>query len=191
MPDRRWLALAFLLSAAYPASAQEADGRYGLRVGFALGNGFTDGTLHTHIEGFEIGAEAPIIRRLRGGGSLYFSPTLALGGSNRKGRDTDGLIFRLPVTYKHGLGAGGLYAGAGFGLGFTQARRGHSAGAAAGRPSDDAQFSDVAGVIGEFLLGYRFAGRGGRRTEPFLELAYFAGSDEKLSGFSFDTGIRF
>ena len=29
------------------------------------------------------------------------------------------------------------------------------------------------------------------RTKPFLEIGYFAGSEEKLSGFAFNVGARF
>src|SRR5438094_716001 len=56
--------------------AQEMDARFAVRGGFYLGNGFTDGLLHTHLEGFEIGGDIPIVRHIPGVGGLTFSPTI-------------------------------------------------------------------------------------------------------------------
>jgi len=168
-----------------------ANARFAIRAGFYLGTGFTDGLLHTHLEGFEIGADVPIARHVRGLNGIYFSPTIVFGGSNRGGADTDGNIYRLMVNVKRDFGSGGFYAGLGAGIGFTQARTFTGAGAAAGRPNDNSEFADVTGFNAQLLAGYVFDYRGAARTKPFVEISYFAGSEEKLNGFSFDAGLRF
>jgi hypothetical protein len=147
--------------------------------------------LHAHLEGFEIGGDIPIVRKARGVNGIFFSPTIVFGGSNRSGGDTDGNLYRLMLNAKRDFGSNGFYGGLGIGVSFTQARSFAGAGAAAGRPADNSEFADVAGFTGQFLLGYVFNSRGGARTKPFLELSYYAGSDEKLSGLSFNVGLRF
>ena len=174
-----------------PTMAQQSDAQFAARAGFYLGTGFTDGLLHTHLEGFEIGADVPLVRRVKGLNGVYFSPTIVFGGSNRSGADTDGNIYRLMVNFKRDFGAAGFYAGLGGGIGFTQSRHFGGAGAAAGRPNSNSEFADVAGFTGQILAGFTFNSRGAGRTKPFVEASYFAGSDEKLSGFSFDAGLRF
>ena len=122
---------------------------------------------------------------------VFFSPTIVFGGSNRKGADTDGNIYRLMVNVKRYFGGSGLYGGLGAGVSFTQARTFPGAGTAAGRPNSNSEFSDVSGFTAQILVGYTFNNRAAARTKPFLEAGYFAGSNEKLSGFSFDAGLRF
>jgi len=184
------VAMAALILGACAAGAQQSEARFAVRGGFYLGNGFSDGLLHTHLEGFEIGADVPIVRKASGVNGIYFAPTVVFGGSNRSGPDTDGNIYRLMVNAKRDFGTSGFYGGLGLGVSFTQARTFTGAGAATGRPGNNSEFVDVAGVTGEFLLGYVLNYRSGARTKPFLELSYYAGSDEKLSGLSVNVGSR-
>jgi hypothetical protein len=185
-------AAAALVGLAVSAGAQtSSEARFGIRGGFALGNGFTDGLLHSHLEGFEIGADVPIARHVRGLNGIYFSPTIVFGGSSRRGADTDGTIYRLMVNARRDFGDSGFYGGLGAGISFTQARTFAGAGAATGRPGDNSEFADVAGFTGQLLVGYLLNARSTARVNPFVEAAYFAGSDEKLSGFAFDIGLRF
>ena len=165
------------LSLCGAVKAQEMEGRLAIRGGFYLGNDFSNGASKTHLEGFEIGADIPIIKRLKGIGGVLFSPTIVFGGSNRKGPDTDGNIYRLMATVKRGFGDRGFYAGVGIGDCFTGAHQG--------------QFKDVNGFAGEILAGYLFNSKSDAKTKPFFEVAYFAGSNDKLSGLSFNFGARF
>ncbi len=165
------------LSLCGAVQAQEMEGRFAVRGGFYLGNDFTNGASKTHLEGFEVGADIPIIKNLKGIGGVLFSPTIVFGGSNRKGPDTDGNIYRLMATVKRGFGDRGFYAGVGIGDCFTGAHQG--------------QFKDVNGFAGEILAGYLFNSKSDAKTKPFFEVAYFAGSNDKLSGLSFNFGARF
>ena len=157
--------------------AQEMEGRFAVRGGFYLGSDFANGTSKTHLEGFEIGADVPIIKNLKGIGGVLFSPTIVFGGSNRKGPDTDGNIYRLMATVKRGFGERGFYAGVGVGDSFTGAHQG--------------QFKDVNGLTAELLAGYLLNSKSDAKTKPFFEVAYFAAGDRKLTGFSFNFGARF
>lgn len=184
-------ALLTLLMCASAAGAQEMDAHFALRGGFYLGNGFTDGLLHTHLEGFEVGGDIPIVRHIHGIGGLSLSPTFVFGGSNRSGADLDGKIYRLMVNLKRGFGNNGFYGGLGAGFSFTDSRQFGGAGAAAGRPNSNLEFSNTSGLTGQFQIGYIFNYRSEARVKPFLETSYFAGTDEKLSGLSFNAGVRF
>ena len=190
---RVWCVVAVAVLGSIPCAvkAQDSGARFAVRGGFYLGNGFTDGLLHAHLEGFEIGADIPIARKVRGLNGVFFAPTIMFGGSNRSGADTDGNIFRLMINAKHQFGGSGLYGGLGIGMSFTQSRQFGAAGAAAGRPTVNSEFTDVAGFTGQLLGGDVCNYRGAARTKPFLEISYFAGSDEKLSGLSFNAGLRF
>src|SRR5690242_5624145 len=98
------IVLGLLFAGMSGVGAQEMEGRFALRGGFYLGSDFTDGLLKTHLEGFEVGADIPLARRVRGLGGIYFAPTVVFGGSNRSGPDTDGNIYRLMVNVKRGFG---------------------------------------------------------------------------------------
>ena len=160
--------------------AQEAtpyEARFAVRVGFALGNDFSVGNIMRHVEGFQIGGDIPLIKRIPKVGGLTFSPTIVFGGSNREGNDTDGLVYRLMLVLRRELGSKGLYGGIGFGY--------------SGTDSHQNQFADTEGFASEFLLGYLFPKSGSSRIQPLVEIGYHAGVGGKLSGLSFEAGIRF
>lgn len=160
--------------------AQEAtpyEARFAVRVGFALGSDFSVGSNTRHVEGFQFGGDIPLVKRIPKVGGVTFSPTLVFGGSNRKGNDTDGLVYRLMLVLRRELGSKGLYGGIGFGYSGTR--------------SHQNQFSDTAGFASEFLLGYLFPKGESSRIQPLVEIGYHAGVGGKLSGWSFEAGIRF
>ena len=157
--------------------AQVMEGRFAIRGGFYLGNDFTNGSSRTHLEGFEIGGDIPLVRLVKGVGGILLSPTIVFGGSNRKGPDTDGNIYRLMLTVKRGFGEKGLYGGLGIGGSSTGAHQ--------------SQFKDVSGFTAQFLLGYLFNFSRGTGVKPFFEASYFVGSESKLSGLSLNIGARF
>ena len=166
-----------ILSACHQVKAQEMEGKFAIRGGFYLGNDFTNGASRTHLEGFEIGGDIPLTRNLKGVGGVLLCPTLVFGGSNRKGADTDGNIYRVMIVVKRGFGNHGFYGGLGLGGSFTGAHQN--------------QFKDVSGITGQVMAGYLFNSNRQSKVDPFVEASYFAGSDAKLSGFSFNAGVRF
>ncbi len=162
------------------ASAQETtpyEARFAVRVGFAIGNDFSVGNTTRHIEGFQLGGDIPLIKRIPKVGGLTFSPTVIFAGSNRSGNDTDGLVYRLMLVLRRELGNKGLYGGIGFGY--------------SGTDSHQNQFADTAGFASEFLLGYLFPKGESGRIQPLVEIGYHAGGGGKLSGWSLEAGIRF
>lgn len=171
------LAALCLALTATKATAQEMEARWGVRAGFHLGNEFFIGSRITHLEGFEIGADIPLVRKATGFGGISFSPTITYGGSNRHGADTDGTIYRLLVNIKRKVGNSGAYYGIGIGYSFTDAKVN--------------EFQNVSGFASQYLLGYSFPVSERQRVQPFLEASYFDGSDNKTRGFSFNVGARF
>lgn len=159
------------------ARAQELPAQFAVRGGFHLGNDFNNNGARNHLEGFEIGADLPIIHKVKYLGGVYFSPTITFGGSNRSGADTDGNIYRFLVNAKYGIANTGAYGGLGLGYSFTQARV-H-------------EFRNVNGFATEYLLGYNFRVSHPKQTQPFLELTYHDGEHNQLRGFSFNVGARF
>jgi hypothetical protein len=162
-----------------PATAQPAvpnTSRPAIRVGFSKGNTFQNGSARVHLEGFEIGGDVPLTPKAGPDTGLFFSPTWTLGGSNRKGPDTDGNVYRFLVNGKYAFAKSGVYVGAGLGYGFTQARV-H-------------EFHNVSGVAGEYLIGYTFPKRRPHQTQPFLEATYYDGGHSQLRGVSVDVGLR-
>ena len=170
-------AMGFVLMGANAARAQELPAQFAVRGGFHLGNDFNNNGNRNHLEGFEIGADLPIIHKVKYIGGIYFSPTLTLGGSNRSGADTDGNIYRFLVNAKYGIANTGAYGGLGLGYSLTQARV-H-------------EFRNVNGFATEYLLGYNFRVSHPKQTQPFLELTYHDGEHNHLRGFSFNVGARF
>lgn len=170
----------FCLCSIGTANAQEAipyEARFALRVGFALGGDFAVGNTTRHIEGFQLGGDVPLMKRIPKVGGLTFSPTVVFGGSNRKGNDTDGLVYRLMVVLRRELGSKGIYGGVGIGY--------------SGTNSHQNQFADTTGFASEFLIGYLFPKGAANRIQPLVEIGYHAGVGGKLSGWSFETGLRF
>ncbi len=170
-------AVCFVLMGANTAGAQELPAQFAVRGGFHLGNDFNNNGARNHLEGFEIGADLPLIHKVKYLGGIYFSPTITLGGSNRSGADTDGNIYRFLVNAKYGIANTGAYGGLGLGYSFTQARV-H-------------EFRNVNGFATEYLLGYNFHVPHPKQTQPFLELTYHDGEHNQLRGFSFNVGARF
>lgn len=145
-----------------------------LYVGFSRGAAFTDGLLKARLEGLELGGEFPSTSN-----HVTISPSIVLGGSNRKGADTDGNIFRLLVALQRPPNRSGVTLGLAAGLSATAARSFTGAGAATGNPNLNKEFHDTSGVIGQLRLGYQGA-----------ELRYTVGSDPKLSGLSLGFRVR-
>ncbi len=158
------------------AHGQALEARLAVRGGFFLGPDFYEGH-KTHLEGFEIGADFPLIRMIPKVGGISFSPTVTFGGSNRSGADTDGNIYHLLVNFKRGLSVRGLYAGFGLGYSLTDAKIN--------------EFRNVNGFATQYLLGYTFPYAVANRYHPFLELSYHDGPDNKLRGVALDAGLRF
>lgn len=174
-----------LISSMAQAQTEELEGRFSLRAGYGLGNTFRERGFSLKLEGLQIGADVPIARRIPKIGSLYFSPTILFGGSTRQGADTDGNVYRLMFNVKRSFGEQGFYGGFGVGYSITDARRFVGAG------PNNQQFTNASGLTGQVLMGYIFNLSNENRYKPLLEFSYFAGSDSKISGFSFDVGVRF
>lgn len=170
-------AVCFVLMGTNMAGAQELPAKISVRGGFHLGNDFNNNGSRNHLEGFEIGADVPIIHKVKYVGGIYFSPTITFGGSNRSGADTDGNVYRFLVNAKYGIANSGAYGGLGVGYSLTQARV-H-------------EFRNVNGFATEYLLGYNFRVSHPKQTQPFLELTYHDGEHNALRGFSFNVGARF
>lgn len=159
------------------AYAQDAVDGAAIRGGFYRGGEFQNGASRVHLEGFEIGGDIPISRKPWPNGGVYFSPTLILGGSNRKGNDTDGNIYDFLVNVKQGIADSNVYGGFGIGYGLTQARI-H-------------EFHNVSGLALEYLLGYTFHAQHPGQDRPFLEATYHDGAHAQLRGLSVNLGLRF
>jgi hypothetical protein len=127
------------------ACAQEATDGAAIRVGFYRGSEFQNGASRVHLEGFETGGDIPLLRHPQPHGGVFFSPTLTVGGSNRKGNDTDGNIYHFLVNMKQDIPGSDAYGGIGVGYSLTQARI-H-------------EFQNVSGLALEYLLGYTFHAR--------------------------------
>lgn len=165
---------------ATPALGRQApvapvDRGIALRAGFYLGSDFHAGARTTHLEGFELGADLRLSRPANLG-EISLSPSIAFGGSTRSGADADGNLYRVLLTLRHPISSN-TYIGAGVGWSGVDAR--------------GAQFSNDSGVAAALLAGFNFGPAGSRSARPFLEVTYHAGSSAKLSGWSFDAGIRF
>ena len=165
------------LMGAQTAGAQEMEARPAVRGGFHLGNDFNNNGAINHLEGFEIGADLPLVRKIKYLGGINFSPTITLGGTNRSGADTDGNIYRFLVNVKYGIAGSGAYGGLGAGYGFTEARV-H-------------EFRNVNGFQSQYILGYSFRTAHPKQTQPFLEVTYYDGEHNQMRGFSFNVGARF
>lgn len=160
------------------AGAQELPARIAVRGGFHLGNDFNNNnSVRSHLEGFEIGTDVPVVHKLKYIGGIYFSPTITFGGSNRSGADTDGIVYRFLVNAKYGIANTGAYGGLGLGYSFTQARA--------------KEFRNANGFATEYILGYNFRTSHPKQTQPFLEITWHDGEHNQLRGFSFNVGARF
>lgn len=159
------------------AQAQELQARPTVKVGFYIGNDFLIGAGKHHLEGFEIGGDVPLIKDLKGIGGISFSPTVVFGGSNRKGADTDGMIYRFMVNIKRQVNKQGVYIGAGLGYSATQARSN--------------QFANAQGFTSQLIVGYDLRPTGERAIQPFLEISLNNSVSNKLAGLSVDCGARF
>lgn len=146
-----------------------------LRAGFYLGSDFNIGARKTHLEGFEFGADVRLSRPSRLG-EISLSPTITLGGSNRSGADADGNIYRVLLTLRHPISQN-AYAGAGLGWSGVEARK--------------SQFSNDSGLAAALLAGYNFGTANTRAARPFLEVTWHVGHSAKLTGWSFNAGVRF
>lgn len=165
------------VAAAVGATAQQAEARWTIRMGYYTGNEFANGANTGKLDGFAFGVDAPLIRRISGVGALSFSLDFDFGGTTRSGGDTDGNLYNFLLTLRRELGRTPLYAGIGIGYSQSEAR--------------DGQFADKSGFAARYLLGYDFPVRSSEKYQPLLEIGFQDGVDNRLRGWSFQAGVRF
>ncbi len=172
---RRWMLLAAATLLAAGACAQFSG--LSVRGGFYKGSTFDGATPGSDLwlEGFQVGLDVPLKRLPLNLAEIRFSPTYVLGGSNRKGGDTDGNLWRLMLTARVGVPGQPVYVLGGLGYAGTQTRGG-------------AKFDPVEGFVGQVGLGYTL--HRGLLTSTFIEASGFIGKGQ-LAGIGVDLGVRF
>ncbi len=156
----------------------EAQG-IGLRVGYFKGSSFGGNFPGSSIslEGFEAGIDYSLYKLPMGLAEIRISPTITFGGSNRKGPDADGTLFRFLANVKFSVPGAPFYGIAGIGYGSA-------------RPRGGAAFDSRSGVYSQLGMGFDLGPKLPIAPQPFVEIAYAFG-DRALTGLSFDVGIRF
>lgn len=151
----------------------------GVRVGFFKGSSFSGSLPGSSIslEGFEGGLDFMVFKLPVGLAEIRLSPTFCLGGSNRKGPDSDGTQFRILANAKFSVPGAPFYGVAGIGYGTT-------------RPRGSSRFDSQNGVYTQLGVGFELGPKLPLVPQPFLELGYLFGQ-RSLSGLSIDVGVKF
>ncbi|HRJ27815.1 MAG TPA: hypothetical protein PLO61_09945 [Fimbriimonadaceae bacterium] len=160
------------------AQAQTANSRdsVSLKAGFFVGQKFESRTPGTRVslEGFDVGLDIPFMRYGESG-QIRFSPSVMFGGTNRKGGDTDGTLYRMLITAQIKPADANLYGTFGAGYAWSDPRGG-------------ANFDERKGFCGVVGMGWNFGKS--LRSQPFVELNFYFGN-EQFTGGGVSVGIRF
>lgn len=170
------LPLALLSLVPVAAQAQLKSG-FTLRGGYFKGASYRNGGGTFHLEGPQFGLDIPILTLPTGLAEIRLSPTVVLGGMNRKGADADGTLVRFMATAKVRPPLVGIYGIGGLGFGFASAR-------------GTTSFPVTSSFLVQIGAGYELGGGLPTGVTPFVEMSYYWG-DGPFQGLSFEAGIRF
>ena len=181
------------LFSAGSALAQGNEGRYAFRLGYYLGNDYRESGDKRTVEGWEIGGDIPIVRRLGKSGSLCFSPSIVIGRTNLNPSSSKYNLFRLMATYKIDLGNSGAYAGLGVGIALTDTDSGLTTGGFPANSQNSFRSPSPTVVSGsaQVIFGYNFRTGAERPFTPFVEGSYYFAGNIKQQGLSLNAGVRF
>lgn len=174
--NRTLIAFALLSLIPVGAKAQLKSG-FTLRGGYFKGTSYRNGGTSYHLEGPQFGLDIPVLTLPTGLAEIRLSPSVVLGGMNRRGNDADGTLLRIMATAKVRPPLVGVYGIGGLGFGFATER-------------GTTSFPVSSGFLVQIGAGYDLGGGLPTGVKPFVELSYFLG-DGPFRGISFEAGIRF
>ncbi|MBL8088391.1 MAG: hypothetical protein JNM85_10035 [Chthonomonas sp.] len=147
-----------------------------LRLGWHTGQSFNSNGQRIRLEGPSVGADIPIFNLPMGTAQISLSPSLIFGGGLRKGKDSDGTLYRLMVTGRFGVPTSNLYGVVGAGI-------------SGGQPRGTTKFAKKTRFGTQLGVGMNL-NMGMGVTQPFAELSLHM-HDTVNRGFLLEVGFRF